>query len=239
MKTVDNNYNIFVLSLVLIRKKDYKKIDMGFKKIKKDIFGDENFIIHTWELTHPTHRKSDKRNGIMRVHEKREEFYKKMNDFIESSLIKTCFTVVRKLHFAGKYVFPSDPYELSFENHLNRILHYSSGDDISIYAESRDDALDKSLLAEYTKYSIKGVCFHDSEKMKRIKEFNIKSKKENITGLQIADLLASPVARHFLNIKPRPIGNEIPYSLVRKKLAGNIKLSITIIPDDAEINLLK
>jgi len=56
------------------------------------------------------------------------------------------------------------------------------------------------------------------------------TEKSNITGLQIADLVVNPVGRHFLGYKPKLIGNEIIYEVVRKKLAGNEKLSISVLP---------
>jgi hypothetical protein len=85
MATVDENYNIFVLALVFIRKEDYAEVDKKFRTIKKEIFGGEDFIIHTAELTRPIRGKSDPRNGVLRNPEVRSLFYEKINKFISES----------------------------------------------------------------------------------------------------------------------------------------------------------
>ncbi|MFA6601363.1 MAG: DUF3800 domain-containing protein [Candidatus Paceibacterota bacterium] len=231
-KTWDNKYTIFVLALVLIEKNSYEVIDGGLKKIKKDIFGSENFILHTKELNNPNVKTSDPRNKVICNAEKRAEFYGKLNKFIEDAPLKTSYMVIKKREFADQYTNPSDPYEISFENLLNRILFYSKSDSIEVYPECRKSDLDKSFLAEYAKYSIRGIQFHSPEEIKRrIKKVELKDRKENISGLQIADLLANPVGRHFCGIKPKPVGNEVPYTLARSKLAGNKDTSLTVFPE--------
>ena len=229
--TSDNQYSVFVLGGVFIRHADYAEIDKEFKAFKKDFFGGEDFIIHTDELGHPTNPKSDPRNGIMRVPQKRAEFYGWANDFVERSNISCVFSVILKTPFYHKYKYRADPYRLSFENILNRVLYYSSSNTIGIYPECRNPELDRQLEAEYGKFCVQGTAFHSAKDVqKRIKKFECKNKKENISGLQIADLVVNPVGRHFLGYKPKPVGNEIIYEAVRKKLAGSEKLSISVLP---------
>lgn len=227
----DNRYNIFVLGAALIAKKDYESIDKEFKAFKKNFFGGEDFIVHTDELVHPTAKKSDPRNGILRVPEKRAEFYAWTTDFIERIPMSAVFMVVQKVPFFHKYSVPADPYELSFENILNRTLRYGVGDEIEIYPECRNSEQDKALAAEFAKYSVRGTAFVSAEVIqKRVKKFECKTKKDNLTGSQLIDLLVTPVGRHFNGAKPKPIGNEIPYLLVRKKLAGNTANALTVFP---------
>ncbi len=230
MTTVDNSYNVFVLATILVKKEDYLDLDKKFKKFKKDFFCDENFIIHTWELTHPFHKKADQRNKILSKPEKRNEFYIGINQLLDDAKFMASFVVVRKSHFVNQYVTPADPYDLSFENALNRILYYSKSDNIDIYAENRQKKdLDARLELDFRKYRETGIAFHGAEEIKRrISKFELKQKNDNITGLQIADLLANPVGRHFLGKPPRLSGNEVPYTLARKKLPG--PSGLTIIP---------
>lgn len=227
----DNTYNIFVLGAVFIDKDDYETVDRDFKAFKKGFFGSEDFITHTDELTHPLGLKSDPRNGVMRNPEKRAEFYNWANDFIDKAPIRAVFTVVQKVPFFHKYRYPADPYHLSFENILNRTLYYSKSDNISILPECRNSHADKKIEAEFAKYSVSGTTFHTADTLqKRIREFRCVPKKDNSTGLQLADLLVTPVGRHFNGAKPKPSGNEITYETIRRNLAGNEKISITVIP---------
>lgn len=227
----DNNYNIFVLGGIFIDKVDYEDIDREFKEFKKSFFGGEDFIIHTRELTRPTASFADPRNGVMRIKEKRAEFYTWANDFIRKAPLRSVFSVVQKVAFAHKYKYPANPYELAFENILNRTLYLSSSQAIEIIPECRGHVQDKQIEGEFAKYSIAGTKFHSGEKIrKRIAALTFKEKTENLTGLQLADLMVGPVGRHFLGIKPKPPGNEVAYETVRAKLAGSERLSIPIVP---------
>ena len=225
----DGTYDIFVLGVATIAKADYSTIDSEFKSIKREIFGSDDFIVHTWELTHPTNSKSDPRNAIMRNPEVRKNFYGRVNKLIEESPIGTIFCVVRKAAFQSKYNWPYDPYELSFENILNRVMLYSDSSDIEIIPECRSKELDLKIEGEFAKYSAAGTRFHEPEELaKRITSFGCIDKNANMSGHQIADLITSPVGRHFFGCKSRPEGNEVPFSLVKKKLHGH--LALTVLP---------
>ena len=227
----DNIYNIFVLGAVLIDDDVYKALDTEFREFKKSFFGAEDFIVHTKELTRPTNTKSDPRNSIMRIPQRRAEFYDWINAFISRSKIRAVFTVIQKVPFYHKYKTPFDPYELAFENILNRILYYGKDNQIDVYPECRETYLDRKLQGEFAKYSIAGTQFHSGEEItRRIRKFECRHKNTNMSGLQFADLLVNPVGRHFLGFPPKPAGNEVPYEVVREKLAGSEKLSITVLP---------
>lgn len=225
----DGTYNVFVLGAVLIEKSSYAEIDHAFKELKRDIFGDPNFIIHTWELTHPLNKKADPRNAILRNPDVRADFYQRINEFIESTQLTSIFCIVRKPAFQDKYAYPHDPYELSFENILNRVLYYTTSDEIEIMPECRGPKLDALMEGEFAKYSTTGTRFHSAEDIaKRVINFECIDKSKNMTGHQLADLLCSPVGRHSLGYKPKPPGNEVPFAVVRGKLAG--PMALTSIP---------
>jgi hypothetical protein len=226
VETFDNQYNVFVLSVVLIKDQDYQEFDKRLKKLKNDFFGSENFVLHTAELTRPGSKKSDPRNVILRNKETRTSFYTSLNALIEKTTFKSIFAIINKKNHCNQYHEPLDPYVLCFENVLNRIMHFSKSEHIEIYPEKRNSNLDKLIESDFNKYKEIGIRFHKSENIKRrIKEFTLKSKKENISGLQLADLIALPVGRQVIGKEAKRDGNEVPYSLVLKKLAG--KLAIT------------
>lgn len=227
----DNIYNIFVLGTILVDKSDYESLDKEFRTFKQRFFGGEDFIVHTKELTRGNVLKSDPRNKIMGNPEKRYEFYNWVNAFLDRAPISAFFSIINKTPFSAKYSSPFDLYGMSFENSLNRVLYYGKGDEIEVYPECRGSILDRQMEAEFAKISIAGTKFHSAEEIKkRIRKFEFKDKKENMTGLQLADLLVSPVGRHFLGVRPKPIGNEVRYEIVRKKLAGGEKLCLSIFP---------
>ncbi len=78
---LDNQYNVFVLSGVIFRQEDYEKFDLEFKKLKQELFGSDDFVVHTAEITRPK-RAKDGRNFLFDDRQFRNKFYEKMNSLI-------------------------------------------------------------------------------------------------------------------------------------------------------------
>ena len=62
--------------------------------------------------------------------------------------------------------------------------------------------------------------FKGAEVSERIAEFVLKDKKDNLSGLQLADLVVTPIGRHILGKAPKPDGNEIRYAVVKDKISA-------------------
>ena len=68
-----------------------------------------------------------------------------------------------------------------------------------IVAEKRDPTLDHELEIAWLNLKVQGTRFTRAKAIdKRILGLNLRSKKENIAGLQLADLVVSPIGRHVL-----------------------------------------
>jgi hypothetical protein len=66
--------------------------------------------------------------------------------------------------------------------------------------EKRGKREDASLLSYYNEVFDRGTYFVTTERFKNyFKGFEFRDKKENIIGLQIADLVAYPITRHILD----------------------------------------
>jgi len=111
--------------------------------------------------------------------------------------------VIDKVALKQEYPAPFHPYHMALDfmlqrycgylNHLNR-----SGD---VMAESRGGQEDTILKNAYTHIYTHGDMHHQSEFYKRAltsKELKVKPKTANISGLQLADLLAYPVRQEIL-----------------------------------------
>lgn len=86
---------------------------------------------------------------------------------------------------------------------------------VDIKIEKRGKAEDQMLLNQYNKILDKGTYYVSSERLKnRINNFESFLKKDNIIGLQIADLCAYPLARYILNPhEPYP-----PFDIIKPKI---------------------
>lgn len=66
-------------------------------------------------------------------------------------------------------------------------------------AERRDATLDRQLELAWLNLKVQGTRFMQAKEINhRILGFNLRSKKENIAGLQLADLVVSPIGRRLL-----------------------------------------
>jgi hypothetical protein len=86
---------------------------------------------------------------------------------------------------------------------------------VEIFVEERGKKEDQMLLAHFNSILDRGTFFVQSDRFKnKIKKFSFHGKKDNIIGLQLADLCAYPLARHLLN----PKEPYIPFKILEDKI---------------------
>jgi hypothetical protein len=219
LEKIDMSYPVFVLAGCIFEKEYYEKsVIPNFNQLKQDFFGGNDIVFHTAEMIRPA--KSKEKRFIKLIDEKfRKSFYGSLNALLE----KTCFSIVacviKKQKHMEKYgVFALDPYLLSFDNLLNRfIFQIKFPEQGIIMAEKRNSILDNQLEIAWLNAKISGTRLVKSAEIKeKIDNFKIIAKSKNETGLQIADLIASPIGRHVVNMK-RKHGNEINFEIINHK----------------------
>lgn len=217
---IDPLYPIFALGALLIEEDEYKRMDDEVRRIKSEFFHDDGtFVLHSSELKRPTHRLSDPRNAVMFDPAVRTQFYTKFDASILRGFdfkIIACF--IRKPELRRKYVRPFDPYCLSFENLLNRIIRHG-GEQNSIIAEQRGAELDTELLAEYERLSKVGIQFYSADTVRERTHLQLMRKKDNESGLQIIDLILASLTRAALGKEHKMAGNDVSPLLSRAKYA--------------------
>ncbi len=218
----DHTYDIFVLSAVLINEEEYKVFDQKLRQIKTELFGNNDFIIHTREMTRPN-RANDQRNKKLINPDFRYQFYTKLDHLINQTNFKIITSIIMKEKVVGKmWQNLDDPYIFSFNFLLNRVLRYCCNENCKIFPEKRTHSEDLKLELALLKAKNTGTkLFRGVDVSRIIKQFSLTDKSENKNGLQLADLIATPIGRHFLGKKPKLIGNEIEYALLAKKIAKN------------------
>ncbi len=117
---------------------------------------------------------------------------------------------------------------------MNRLISdLSENQKGRIVAESRNSVLDNQLEIAYLTARVEGTNKVRSAelKLKLDSSIQFQQKSDNIAGLQIADMVASPIARHYLN-KPERVGQQLSYDSVFSKVRNingrweNIGISI-------------
>ena len=140
----------------------------------------------------------------------RESFYRAIDDLLLNLEYTIIFVVVNKMNFVKTYWNPYDPYCIALKFMEERFYYYLKGlslNDIDfkgeIIAESRDKKLNDVINAEQDKIFKFGTeHISPSEIKETITNFALKNKKENISGLQVADLIASQLGRKYLVLRP-------------------------------------
>ena len=215
---IDPDFPLFGLGAMIISKSEYKKLDIGIKKIKQKYFEKPHtFVLHSAELTRPRKSTSDHRNVAMEDSNIRNQFYNDINNLLTGIKFELIIHFIFKNKLSDEKDLLMDPYHFSFENLLNRILRQKAIENI-IMSEGRDKFLNNRLMAEYERMCKVGIHKFPANLVKNKTSLTIHNKKKNINGLQVIDLIMSVLARKFLGKKEKPIGNGISLKLIESKI---------------------
>lgn len=123
---------------------------------------------------------------------------------------------------ALKYVLQRSIFFVDDQNHAGGI--------INIIVERRGKREDKALLKYYNGLRVTGMHYVSPQRLaEHTGYFGFSYKKENVFGLQIADLIAYPISRYVMNpVKSNPAFEVIARNIYRcnEKLLG-----LKIFPD--------
>jgi len=160
---------------------------------------DEPMILHRKEIMNSKPPFSSLRDPI-----KREEFDKHLLSLLRSweyYVISVC--IDKKKHRETYKIWRYDPYHYCLAILLERFVLFlervsSQGD---VMAESRGGKEDKRLKASFTGLWQNGTEYITAERFQATltsRQLKVKPKSNNITGLQLADLLAHPSRNEIL-----------------------------------------
>ena len=212
---IDENFPLFLLCGCLIKSENLKKAEDQINDFKLKFFKTTEVILHSRDI-----RKCEGAFQILFDLEIKADFYKTLNNILSELDYCLIGSAINKKQLIKKYgKSAKDPYSLSLSFVLERAVFYlnslSANSFVSIVAEKRGKAEDKQLLSDFNSITDRGTYFVGVDRLKKtIKEFSFHSKRENVVGLQLADLCAYPLARHLLN----PKEPYIPFKMIEKKI---------------------
>jgi len=192
---------------VAMRKDVRQQVHVKLENLKRDHFDsdpDDPVILHRKEIIHKQGAFS-----VLRDPMRRKTFNNDLIDFL-NTLECVLFIIVidKKYHIDtyGKSAY--HPYHYALTAMLERYCGYlnfinSRGD---VWAEQRGKKEDRELEKVYSRVFDSGTYFRGASFFQRAlttRKIKIKSKKANIAGLQIADILAHPCKQELLYEKGR------------------------------------
>lgn len=198
---IDRQYPMFVLAGCVLKESYHNRIAQ--KKVddfKKQLFGSSKIILHTSDIAR-------NRAGFEKLKETefRDHFYNELNELMRNLEYTVIACAIKKDEHLEKYGLAAvDPYMLSLDCVVERFVFMlrEQRQNGVIIAESRNDVLDNQLELAFLNLKISGTFYVGASEIKhRITNLVIRGKDENIAGLQIADLVASPIGRFVLGRK--------------------------------------
>lgn len=218
LSIIDQQYPLFVLGGVIVDK-GYAEEEMteAVQSFKRRLFGRDDLVLHTADITR-------NRNGFERMKEPafRARFYSELNDLMRSLRFMVVACAIRKDAHLSRYgVAALDPYLLSLDILVERFcmeLGNVSGGGL-IVAEKRDPTLDHELDLAWLNLKIQGTRYLQATDIeKRVLGLNLRAKSENLVGLQLADLVVTPIGRYVLG---KPIKED--FEIIREKFRCSVR----------------
>lgn len=223
LELIDKDFPVFTLAMFICDSKYYNyTILPEVAQLKTDYFGHEGIVLHSRDI-----RKAQNNFGFLTDPKKRKDFISRINVIMKNFDYKLIASVIKKQVHKEKYGISADhPYDLSMKFCLERLLpllEEAQQREVYLIAESRGKKEDNNLELSFFKIISQGTEYIDSTRFKQI-DFKLKfiSKKMNITGTQLADLVAYPIARFALN----PNKTNLSYDVISRKFyrgKGQIK----------------
>jgi hypothetical protein len=200
---IDPQYPLFVLGGVIVDQ-DYAEGELvrELNAFKQTFFGRTDIVLHTADMMR-------NRNGFERMQDAtfRTRCLEALNDLMRRLRYMVVACAIRKDQHLGRYgVAALDPYLLSLDILVERFC-FEVGDRSSggvIVAEKRDPTLDRQLDVAWLNLKVQGTRFLKAVDIeRRIVGLNLRAKSDNLAGLQLADLVVSPIGRHVIGKVPR------------------------------------
>ena len=199
LKKLEQEFPIFLLSGCIFEKKYYlDKFTKHIETLKIKHFGSKDIIFHSRDI-----RKWQREFKILGDINKRKSFYDDFDELVKKSRFTIIAAAINKKSLIKTYGPRADnPYSLYLSFILERTIFFTdkvNSYSLSVFAESRGKKEDSELFSQFQLVLSNGTSYINSQKFnKKIKSFNFVKKKENNIGIQIADMVAYPIATKIL-----------------------------------------
>ena len=199
----DPGFPVFTLCGILVSQSNLNDLNKAFENLKMEIFGNADVVIHSVDI-----RKWRGPFSVLDDDGLRVRFFEGIERILsqhEAYVIVSCTILKEQLNKFCVRGEEEDVYGLSLSYQIERSIFCVDNNknegspEISIVVERRGKKEDNKLLNYYNGLRNRGTKWVTSERLRlRIREFEFNNKKDNIIGLQIADLIAYPITIHLL-----------------------------------------
>lgn len=218
LKKINPTYPIFVLGGVIADRAYVREVmEPRVRQFKQHFFRREDVILHTVDM-----RNNAGDFAFLTNAPRRAEFYTELNAMLQELEYQVIAVVIKKeAHVAQYRDNAADPYLYALEMLIERFCE-DLGEELDagfICAEKRNPTLDRELMEAWEKLRSRGIgTGHASSRRieERIVGLDLRDKKPNLAGMQLADLVITPIGRHVLQAPVR--ADQVQWSVVEGKL---------------------
>ncbi|MGI8485351.1 MAG: DUF3800 domain-containing protein [Thermomicrobiales bacterium] len=228
LEVIDKDYPVFVLGGVIIDRTYYRSIvEPRIKKLKEDFFA-EDVILHTTDIIRG-------KNGfeVLNDSQTRQYFYEELNSLMQELKYTVIACAIKKdAHLAQYGPRAADPYAYALEIVVERFVRDIGDVDHGgmIFAEKRRPDLDHELEMTWRKLRESGCSYASARKVDgRIIDLSLKDKRVNVVGLELADLVVSPIGRMVIG-KPTHEDWKIVESKLLRAGSQSVGYGLKILP---------
>lgn len=200
---LDPDFPVFLFCGLLTSEENYENTRNKINTLKNTFWGNKEVILHSRDI-----RKCNKEFQILFDTDIKRRFYLQLNEIIDKSIYRILASAIDKAKYIKTYgKLSNDVYELALSFIIERAIF--SLDEIAgqekqleIIIEKRGKKEDKKLDEHFQRLLARGTGFVDAQRLKSVRtKIIFRDKKENINGLQLADLVAYPIARYVIEPK--------------------------------------
>lgn len=230
LSTINPEFPVFLLCGVIFSRDNYLNFRTHLNRLKEHFWGGNTAILHSRDV-----RKCEKEFTILFDLGVKREFYEMLNSILSEEEYTVINAAIRKEAYVRRYGrLSSDVYEIALSFIIERTVFLL--DEISdeqkqlkIIIEKRGKKEDTRLKEHFQKIVSRGTGYVSAARVNAYKiQIEFKSKRENINGLQLADLIAYPTARYVLdNDRANPA-----FEIVRPKIysKGTSQYGLKVFP---------
>lgn len=206
---VDPLYPVFVLAFCLFEKTTYStEVCPAAQTLKFKHFGEDTVVLHERDI-----RKAQRRFSILTDPVRRAQFIDEVCALVQSIPFTVVAVVIRKDLHRAQYSSPENPYQLAMEMGLERVCQEletrgQAGRLTHVVFECRGRKEDQEVELEFRRIAARNPHCQSTPI-----DIIMCDKRGNAAGLQIADLIASPIGMKVMN----PTYQQRAYDIIRAK----------------------
>ena len=225
LKRIDPNYPVFVVGGVILDNDHTPTVREAVSAFKRELFGRDDFVLHTREI-----KGSQGPFEPLRDETFRQQFNERLIAMMRSLPFSVVACAIRKDRYA---VIPEagdhDLYQIALQHLTDQFCGIIGSRDRGgrIRAERRRPDQDLAVLRSWGEIRQSGTAETSAATVRRrIASLSLHSKADRIVGLELADLVVTPIGRHVFGRPDQP-----DWHIVREKFHGGADSAVTILPE--------